>query len=207
MQLHSLLTSRSIYFQIEAGTYNIFISELIAVAEIFHTDFNTIFNGLTLTYEIKSQTTNFLLLAGIFLCMNIFYYRSSNRGPLSRDCTNKTCPFLSSIPLILLLLFPEKSYSLFHTHLEKNIHNGCDSFLYHGRFRCIQIPVCMHADNQRCGNVSTILFLSTHGTIRCMRYPRGMLSSNNCLSFLSFSPGKSLIHTGFLCLCESGGDV
>lgn len=47
MQLRNLSTSRSVYSQIEAGTYNIRISELIALAEIFHTDFNTIFDGLT----------------------------------------------------------------------------------------------------------------------------------------------------------------
>ena len=47
LQLRNLPTSRSIYSQIENGTYNIRISELIALTEIFHTDFNTIFNGLT----------------------------------------------------------------------------------------------------------------------------------------------------------------
>lgn len=47
LQLRNLPTTRSIYSQIEAGTYNIKISELIALAEIFHTDFNTIFNGLS----------------------------------------------------------------------------------------------------------------------------------------------------------------
>ena len=47
LQLRNLPTSRSVYSQIEAGTYNIRISELIALEEIFHTDFNTIFNGLT----------------------------------------------------------------------------------------------------------------------------------------------------------------
>ena len=47
LQLRNLPTSRSVYSQSEAGTYNIRISELIALAEIFHTDFNTIFNGLT----------------------------------------------------------------------------------------------------------------------------------------------------------------
>lgn len=47
LQLRNLPTSRSVYSQIEAGTYNIRISELIALAEIFRTDFNTIFNGLT----------------------------------------------------------------------------------------------------------------------------------------------------------------
>ena len=43
LQLRNLPTSRSVYSQIEAGTYNIRISELIALAEIFHTNFNTIF--------------------------------------------------------------------------------------------------------------------------------------------------------------------
>ena len=47
LQLRNLPTSRSVYSQIEAGAYNIRISELIALAEIFHTDFNTIFNSLT----------------------------------------------------------------------------------------------------------------------------------------------------------------
>ena len=47
LQLRNPPTSRSVYSQIEAGTYNIRISELIALAEIFHTDFNTFFNGLT----------------------------------------------------------------------------------------------------------------------------------------------------------------
>ena len=47
LQLRNLPTTRSIYSQIEAGTYNIKVSELIALTEIFHTDFNTIFNGLS----------------------------------------------------------------------------------------------------------------------------------------------------------------
>ena len=47
LQLRNIPTSRSIYSQIEAGTYNIKISELIALAEIFHTDLNTLFSGLT----------------------------------------------------------------------------------------------------------------------------------------------------------------
>lgn len=46
LQLRNLPTSRSAYSQMEAGTYNIRISELNALAEIFHTDFNTIFKGL-----------------------------------------------------------------------------------------------------------------------------------------------------------------
>lgn len=47
LQLRNLSITRSIYSQIEAGTYNIKISELIALAEIFHTDFNRIFEGLS----------------------------------------------------------------------------------------------------------------------------------------------------------------
>lgn len=48
LQLRNLPTNRSIYSQIEAGTYNIKISELIALSEILHTDFNTIFDGLSI---------------------------------------------------------------------------------------------------------------------------------------------------------------
>lgn len=48
LQLRNLPTTRSIYSQIEAGTYNIKISELIALSEILHTDFNTIFDGLSI---------------------------------------------------------------------------------------------------------------------------------------------------------------
>lgn len=47
LQLRNLPTSRSVYSQIEVETYNIRINELISLTEIFHTDFNTIFNGLT----------------------------------------------------------------------------------------------------------------------------------------------------------------
>lgn len=46
LQLRNLPTTHSIYSQIEAGTYNIKISELIALTEIFHTDFNTTFGTL-----------------------------------------------------------------------------------------------------------------------------------------------------------------
>ena len=48
LQLRNLPTTCSIYSQIEAGTYNIKISELIALSEILHTDFNTIFDGLSI---------------------------------------------------------------------------------------------------------------------------------------------------------------
>lgn len=47
LQLRNFSISRSAYSQIESGTYNIRISELIALTEIFRTDYNTIFDGLT----------------------------------------------------------------------------------------------------------------------------------------------------------------
>lgn len=47
LQVRNLSTTRSIYSQMEAGTYNVRISELIALTEIFHTDYNTIFKGLS----------------------------------------------------------------------------------------------------------------------------------------------------------------
>lgn len=47
LQLRNLSTSRSAYSQMESGTYSIRVSELIALCEILHTDFNTIFNGLS----------------------------------------------------------------------------------------------------------------------------------------------------------------
>ncbi len=46
MQLRNLPTSRSSYSQIESGTYNIRVSELIALVEIFHTDFNSMFKDI-----------------------------------------------------------------------------------------------------------------------------------------------------------------
>lgn len=47
LQLRNQPTTRSTYSQIESGTYNIRISELVALAEIFHTDYNTIFDGVS----------------------------------------------------------------------------------------------------------------------------------------------------------------
>lgn len=46
MQLKGLDISRSSYSQIECGTYNIRVSELIALAEIFHVDYNAFFINL-----------------------------------------------------------------------------------------------------------------------------------------------------------------
>lgn len=46
LQLNGCDVSRSAYSQMESGTYNIRVSELIALTQIFHVDFNTIFAGL-----------------------------------------------------------------------------------------------------------------------------------------------------------------
>lgn len=46
MQLKGLDISRSSYSQIECGTYNIRVSELIALAEIFYVDYNAFFINL-----------------------------------------------------------------------------------------------------------------------------------------------------------------
>lgn len=43
LQLQGLGTSRSSYSQIECGTYNIRVSEMLALAELFQTDFNAFF--------------------------------------------------------------------------------------------------------------------------------------------------------------------
>lgn len=46
IKLQCVEISRSIYSQIELGTYNIKVSELIALKNIFKVDFNTLFEGL-----------------------------------------------------------------------------------------------------------------------------------------------------------------
>lgn len=46
LQLQGIEISRSIYSQIECGTYNIRISELIALADLFGVDFNSFFENL-----------------------------------------------------------------------------------------------------------------------------------------------------------------
>ena len=43
LQLYGLETSRSTYSQIECGTYNIRVSELKALTEIFNCDYNEMF--------------------------------------------------------------------------------------------------------------------------------------------------------------------
>ncbi|MCC8027629.1 MAG: helix-turn-helix domain-containing protein [Clostridium sp.] len=49
MQLMGINISRSIYSQIEGGTYNIRISELAAMKEIFNIGYESFFEGITLT--------------------------------------------------------------------------------------------------------------------------------------------------------------
>ena len=46
LQLQGLEISRSSYSQIECGTYNIRISELVALAKLFQVDFNAFFENL-----------------------------------------------------------------------------------------------------------------------------------------------------------------
>ena len=48
LQLQNFDISRSIYSQIECGTYNIKVSELIALAKLFHVDYNAFFQDLEL---------------------------------------------------------------------------------------------------------------------------------------------------------------
>lgn len=46
LQLQGLEISRSSYSQIECGTYNIRVSELVALAELFQADYNAFFENL-----------------------------------------------------------------------------------------------------------------------------------------------------------------
>lgn len=48
LQLQGLDISRSSYSQIECGTYNIRVSELIALADLFKVDYNAFFINLHL---------------------------------------------------------------------------------------------------------------------------------------------------------------
>lgn len=58
LQLRGFSTSRSAYSQMEGGTYNIRISELLALKEIFQADFNDFFEGLSLpdTEELMTES-------------------------------------------------------------------------------------------------------------------------------------------------------
>lgn len=48
LQLQGIEISRSSYSQIECGTYNIRISELVALANLFQVDYNAFFENLKL---------------------------------------------------------------------------------------------------------------------------------------------------------------
>ena len=51
MQLMGINISRSIYSQIESGTYNIRISELAAMKEIFNINYESFFDGIMLNHR------------------------------------------------------------------------------------------------------------------------------------------------------------
>ena len=53
MQLMGINISRSIYSQIEGGTYNIRVSELAAMKEIFKVNYDSFFEGITLNTKEK----------------------------------------------------------------------------------------------------------------------------------------------------------
>lgn len=53
LQLQGIEISRSSYSQIECGTYNIRISELVALAALFHVDYNAFFENLNLSCLTK----------------------------------------------------------------------------------------------------------------------------------------------------------
>jgi transcriptional regulator with XRE-family HTH domain len=46
LQLQGIEISRSSYSQIECGTYNIRVSELVALAELFRVDYNAFFKNV-----------------------------------------------------------------------------------------------------------------------------------------------------------------
>lgn len=55
MQLMGINISRSIYSQIEGGTYSIRISELAAMKEIFNISYESFFEGIRLTPQDPRQ--------------------------------------------------------------------------------------------------------------------------------------------------------
>lgn len=48
LQLQGIDISRSSYSQIECGTYNVRISELVALAKLFQTDYNAFFENINI---------------------------------------------------------------------------------------------------------------------------------------------------------------
>lgn len=51
MQLMDINISRSIYSQIEGGTYNIRVSELAAMKEIFNINYESFFEGISVNTQ------------------------------------------------------------------------------------------------------------------------------------------------------------
>ena len=51
LQLMGCDLSRSVYSQMECGTYNIRVRELAALTIIFHTDYNALFEGIATEIE------------------------------------------------------------------------------------------------------------------------------------------------------------
>ena len=76
MQLQGIEISRSSYSQIECGTYNIRVSELIALANIFNVDFN----AFLLIYKTKtpssrnSTKTHYPYCWVFYICYNHISY-------------------------------------------------------------------------------------------------------------------------------------
>ena len=56
MQLYGCATTRDIYAQMEVGTYNIRISELLVLKEIFHCEFADFFLNLPSPQKSKQST-------------------------------------------------------------------------------------------------------------------------------------------------------
>ncbi|MDO4318729.1 MAG: helix-turn-helix transcriptional regulator [Lachnospiraceae bacterium] len=56
LQLQGFEISRSSYSQIECGTYNIRVSELVALSKLFQADFNAFFEGLDKEYDTACKS-------------------------------------------------------------------------------------------------------------------------------------------------------
>lgn len=59
LQLQGIEISRSSYSQIECGTYNIRVSELVALAGLFQTDYNSFFENLQDSYSMTIEELSY----------------------------------------------------------------------------------------------------------------------------------------------------
>ena len=82
------------------------------------------------------------------------------------------------------------SYAPFHIDLAKDIRNDHGFFLCYKKFRYIQKLIGMHAYNQKSCICLAILSLLKHEKLQCMHYPKGRLSLNSLVSFLSLHFGS-----------------